>query len=171
MTWHDDRDWVFPVGESDGARGGPIAELFRDIAIARRRAVGNLAQRVPHAVFECRAESFERQIEGSARAGEVFLELLSRAREQLGGRTVVGFYPARLVRRRRSTARGWEEDARESGIGGGDDELTDGGADADEGQGHSYIIILSHPERWTRRPQAAHLNRSLLSHGCYILAT
>src|SRR5256714_7734514 len=138
MTWHDDRNWVFPVREPDGARRGPIADLFRDIAIARRRAVGNLAERVPYAVFECGAECFERQIESSARVGEVFLELLPRAREQLGGRTVVGFYPTRLVRRRRSTARGWEEDAREGNIGGGDDELTDGGADADEGQGHRH---------------------------------
>src|SRR5712691_9317039 len=133
MTRGDDGDWVFRVRESHGAGGGPIAELLRDGAVARRGAVGNLAQGVPHAMFECRAEGLERQIECGARAGEVLLELLTRAREQFGSRSFGDFHPACLVRRRGTAARGWEEDAGDRGVGGGDHELADGGAETGEG--------------------------------------
>src|SRR6058998_1339285 len=69
MTGNDDRDGVFRVRESDGAGSGPVAQLFRDGAVARRGAVGNLAQGVPHAMLERRAEGLERQVECGAGAG------------------------------------------------------------------------------------------------------
>src|SRR6267143_1002994 len=133
MTRDDDRDRVSPVRESDGARRRTIAELLCDGAVAGRSAVGNLAQGVPHAVFERRAEGFERQIECGAGAGEVLLELLARAREQFGSRSFSHFHPTCLVRRRGSAARGWKEDAGDGRVGGGDDQLADGGAEAGEG--------------------------------------
>src|SRR5216683_1543055 len=133
MTRDNDRDRVSPIRESDGARGGTIAELLCDGPVARRGAVGDLAQRVPHAMLERRAEGFERQVECGAGAGEVLLELLARAREQCGSRSFGDFHPAGLVRRRGSAARGWEEDAGDGRVGGGEDQLADGGAEAGEG--------------------------------------
>src|SRR6267378_4190775 len=132
MTRDDDGDWVSPVRESDGARGGPITQLLRDGAVAGRGAVGDLAQGIPHAMLERRAEGFERQVECGAGAGEVLLELLARAREQFGSRSFSHFHPTCLVRRRGSAARGWKEDAGDGRVGGGDDQLADGGAEAGE---------------------------------------
>src|SRR6266571_2053223 len=146
MTRDDDRDWISPVRESDGAGGGPIAQLLGDGAVAGRGAVGDLAQGVPHAVFERRAEGFERQIECGAGAGEVLLELLARAREQCGSRSFGGFHPPCLVRRRGSATRGWEKDAGDGRVGGGEDELADGGAEAGEGERHAWIIITRNAE-------------------------
>ena len=87
-------------------------------------------------MLECRAERFERQLEVRASAGEIFLELLARAREHVGGRPFPGLHPMRLVRRRRPAPRGREEDAGHRGVGGGEDELADGGAEAGEGLRH-----------------------------------
>ncbi|PYP08243.1 MAG: hypothetical protein DMD59_12765, partial [Gemmatimonadetes bacterium] len=98
--------------------------------------VRDLSQGVPHAVLKSGAEGFERQVERGARAREVLLELLPRAREHLGSRPFPGFHPTRLVRRRGPAARRREENAGERGVGGGEDELTDGGNEAGEGQGH-----------------------------------
>src|SRR5467141_5064037 len=99
MTRDDDRDRVLAVGDADSARGVLVAEQFGERAVARGRAVGDLPQGVPYAMFECRAEGFERQVECGTRACEVFLELLARAREHLGGRSFGGFHPTRLMRR------------------------------------------------------------------------
>ena len=100
MTRDDDRDRILAVREADRARRVLIAEEFGERAVARGRAVRDLPQRVPHAVLECRAEGFERQFEAGTCAGEILFELLSRAREHIGGRPGGGFYPTRLVCRR-----------------------------------------------------------------------
>src|SRR6059036_3972263 len=97
MTGNDDRDGVFRVRESDGAGSGPVAQLFRDGAVARRGAVGNLAQGVPHAMLERRAEGLERQVECGAGAGEVFLELLACASNAAAGPSVTSTQPAWCV--------------------------------------------------------------------------
>src|SRR2546426_6843015 len=137
MTRHDDGDRVLAVGEADSARGVLVAEEFGERAVARGRAVGDLAQRVPHAVLECGAEGFERQFEGGTGACEILLELLARAGEHRRSRPFgAGFHPGCLVRRRGPAARRREVDAGEGGVGGGEDQLTDGGAEAGEGQGH-----------------------------------
>src|SRR2546426_3273963 len=147
MTGNDDRDGVFRVRESDGAGSGPVAQLFRDGAVARRGAVGNLPQGVPHAMLERRAEGLERQVECGAGAGEVFLELLAGAREQCGSRSFGDFHPTGLVRRRGTAARGWEEDAGDRRVGGGEDELADGGAEAGAGERASSVIMTRNAER------------------------
>src|SRR5207245_458857 len=100
MARDDDGDGVLAVGETDGAGGVLVTEEFRERAVARGRAVGDLPQGIPHPVFERRADSFERQGECGAGAGEVFLELLSCAREHFGRRALLRFHPAGLVRRR-----------------------------------------------------------------------
>src|SRR6267378_6520135 len=105
MTRDDDWDRVPTVGDADGTRGVLVAEEFGERAVARGRAVGDLPQGVPHAVLECRAEGFEWQVERGARAGEVFLELLARAREHVGSGSFGGFHPTRLMRRCRPAPR------------------------------------------------------------------
>src|SRR3989442_7848245 len=123
MARDDDGDGVLAVGETDGAGGVLVTEEFRERAVARGRAVGDLPQGIPHPVFERRADSFERQGECGAGAGEVFLELLSCAREHFGRRALLRFHPAGLVRRRGTAARRREVHAGEGGLGGREDEL------------------------------------------------
>ncbi|OLD95981.1 MAG: hypothetical protein AUG80_15175 [Candidatus Rokubacteria bacterium 13_1_20CM_4_68_9] len=79
------------------------------------------------------ADRIEWQVECGAGAGEVLLELCARAREQCGSRSFGDFHPTGLVRRRGTAARGWEEDAGDRRVGGGEDKLADGGAEAGEG--------------------------------------
>src|SRR5712671_949789 len=82
----DDRNRILAVGEADGARRELVAELLGERAVARGRAVRDLAQGVPHTMLECRTKRLERQVEGRPRAREILLELLPRAGENVSGR-------------------------------------------------------------------------------------
>src|SRR5207244_9656656 len=95
MTRDDDRNRVLAVRETDGACRVLVPEEFGECAVARGRAIGDLPQGVPDAVLERRAEGFERQVEIRATTREIFLELLARACEHVGGRAFSGFYPMR----------------------------------------------------------------------------
>src|SRR2546426_10715659 len=154
MTRDDDWNRVLAVRETDGARRVLVPEEFGECAVARGRAIGNLPQGVPYAVLERRAESFERQVKGRASACEVFLELLARAGEHRGrGPFAAGFYPGCLMRRRGPSARRREVDAREGGVGGGENELTDGRAELGEGPGHVMDNNQDFGSRWSASPE------------------
>src|SRR5258705_228981 len=130
MARDDDGDRVLPVSRTDGSRGIHVAQTAGQIAVARGGPVRNGAEGVPDAMLERRAQRFQGYVERGARAAEILGELLPCAREQFtrGALTVV-FDPGSLVRRRRTGARGWKVDARESGVRGGEDELADGSAE------------------------------------------
>src|SRR5690606_1501745 len=83
MAGNDHRDGVAAIRKTDGAHGVGIAESPRDLAVAHRAAIGNLAQRIPHALLEGRAFGCQRQVELAPLAAEIFLQLANHLREPL----------------------------------------------------------------------------------------
>src|SRR6185295_409578 len=83
MTRHDDRNRVLAVGRANGARIPGVAELARELPVAGRAAVGDLAQQGPYAALELGSVSIERQIEADSGALEILRQLLRRPLENL----------------------------------------------------------------------------------------
>src|SRR5262245_25718866 len=75
MAGDDDRDGILPIRSAHGACFLRITELASQLAVARRRPVGDGAQQLPDSMFELRALGVERQIERRARAREILGEL------------------------------------------------------------------------------------------------
>src|SRR2546430_5990446 len=67
MARHDDRNRILAIGGADRASLLRIAETFRKLTIARRRAVRDGAQKLPDAALERCASRVERQIERRGR--------------------------------------------------------------------------------------------------------
>src|SRR5882672_9248442 len=75
MAGHDDRQWIASVRQADRACGAWLADSARQLAIADRLPIRNLAKRVPYLALEVRTFRRKRQFERRALATEILGQL------------------------------------------------------------------------------------------------
>src|SRR6476646_7684567 len=84
MAGHDDRRRRLPHRRTDNTgalegldpvRESALVDLLRKLAIARRLTEGNLAKPLPNSHLQRRAAEIEIQLENTALAGEILVEL------------------------------------------------------------------------------------------------